>query len=627
MKRENIAILVACAVAILAILACLFITQGDRQDKGDGQSEKLEFVPVTVGAYNMSSISYDLNDPHYYDDSKPASYYKTGDFRFLTVKGEPEVLYATFDTFADLFKNDYVEGYSGAVTSSGNTVTWTIKDKDGKEVYHVTADVDKQEFRGHGDPYSALKHPEGKNTLMENVSLSIVEVQNAGKEYVYSFKGYGLGPFMHEGKAYLPIGLMSMHVQHDIERSFVYSSKEGMLFEYAKSEQLESAFNYGTYGENATISKIINDSMEQYRQHQQEGDTQADNVLPVYMREHTKRLFIWTIDNYYGLRGVLGYKDMSDYVNNTAYESLFLSANGSERTKAYSTILSLLNDGHTSFSGSRFLNESGTFSVTGYPQTLIQDRLAFNKLMSPLREKEIQKLGEKAEQTDVRYSSDGKTAYFSFDEFMISYYYNETPAESDYYHDTFHILVKNLKEIKNKGGVERVVIDDTLNGGGYVLVMGKILALLSKDNRSSIYLKNENSGVVTKYSYRVDTNGDGVYDTEDCFGQHFKFYIVTSPYSFSCGNALPYYAVNSGIAETVGSRTGGGECTVDYLTFPFGQTLGHSSSHHVGTYDEATGEFFGVEAGVNPQVMATFNLYDVDEVSKALIKYENRNKS
>ena len=31
MKRENIAIPVACAVAVLAILACLFITQGDRQ--------------------------------------------------------------------------------------------------------------------------------------------------------------------------------------------------------------------------------------------------------------------------------------------------------------------------------------------------------------------------------------------------------------------------------------------------------------------------------------------------------------------------------------------------------------------------------------------------------------------
>ncbi|MBR3409173.1 MAG: hypothetical protein IKG94_00115, partial [Candidatus Methanomethylophilaceae archaeon] len=98
-------------------------------------------------------------------------------------------------------------------------------------------------------------------------------------------------------------------------------------------------------------------------------------------------------------------------------------------------------------------------------------------------------------------------------------------------------------------------------------------------------------------------------------------------YSFSCGNALPYYAVTSGIAETMGTRTGGGECTVDYLTFPFGQTIGHSSSHHVGTYDETTGGFVGVEAGVNPQVMPTVNVYDVDEVSKALIKYENRNKS
>ena len=627
MRRENMAILIACAVAVLAILACLFITQGDKQDKGDDQSEKLELVPVTVGAYNMSTIPYDLNDPRYYEDSKPASHYKTGDFRFMTVKGEPEVLYATFETFADLFRNDYADGYSGVVTSSGSAVTWTINDKDGKEVYHVTADTGRQEFRGHGDPYSALKHPEGKNTLMEGVSLEIVEVQNAGKEYAYSFKGYGLGPFMHEGKAYLPIGLMSMHVQHDIERSFVYSSKEGMLFEYAKSEQLESAFGYGTYGESATISKIVCDSMSQYEQRQDGDDAVTEIVPPVYMREHTKRLFIWTIDNYYGLRGVLGYKDMSDYVDNTAYESLLLSANGSERTKAYCTILSLLNDGHTSYSVSGFLRENGSFLSSSYPQTLIQDRLSFSRLMSPIREKEIQKLGEKAEPTDVRYSSDGKTAYFSFDEFMISYYYNETPAESDYYHDTFHILVNNLKEIKNKGGVERVVIDDTLNGGGYVLVMGKILALMSKDNRSSIYMKNENSGVVTKYSYRVDTNGDGAYDTEDCFVQHFKFYIVTSHYSFSCGNALPFYAVKSGVAETVGSRTGGGECTVDSLTFPFGQAIGHSSSSHVGLYDEATGEFTGVEAGVNPHVLSNFNVYDVDEVSKALIKYENRYKS
>lgn len=84
--------------------------------------------------------------------------------------------------------------------------------------------------------------------------------------------------------------------------------------------------------------------------------------------------------------------------------------------------------------------------------------------------------------TDVRYSSDGTTAYFSFDGFNSIVYYDDEEKEKDKLNDTYYLFVDHLNQIKARGNVERVVLDITTNGGGYVLIMAKLLALLSKDN-------------------------------------------------------------------------------------------------------------------------------------------------
>jgi C-terminal processing protease CtpA/Prc len=180
------------------------------------------------------------------------------------------------------------------------------------------------------------------------------------------------------------------------------------------------------------------------------------------------------------------------------------------------------------------------------------------------------------------------------------------------------MFVKNLNEIKAKGGVERVVIDESTNGGGYVLMMGKLMALMSKNNNADMYMKNDITGTVMKYSVQVDSNNDGIYDTNDCFGQYFKFYLVTSAYSFSCGNAFPFYAQNDGIAQLVGTRTGGGECSVESIQLPFGQTIIHSSDWHIGLYDAETKVFTGDEEGASPMLIPTFNQYDVNKMSEFL---------
>ena len=607
--NKNIIIIGACVVvAVVIIVAAVAMTNGDSKD--DPKPE-VELIPVTVAAYNMAYMPYDPNDEHYYDKPKPVSDYKVGDFQFMIQKGQDEILYTTFETFASLYSNDIVDGYTPTVTDDGKTAKWTVKDKDGKEVCSITFDIENKTFGCSGDAEQFVKNLY-KNTLTEQTKFQVTKVEDKGSEVVRSYEGFGLDPVVKDGKTYFPMGLLSVSFQQDISRMFMYSSKDKMLFEYSTSEQMECSFILGE-DENATIKGIVSKSyLDQYA----EGGESTKLTLPKYMVEHTKNLIYFIMDKCYGLAGVLGYKSMADYLDNTIYSDKFLSEKPKEYAEAYSVALSLLNDGHTGYSPSLYLFEGTGLGSKTYYQTLLKDRTSLYKMLNDERESELKKTDSAL--TDVRYSDDGKTAYFSFNGFSAARYYSETMPEDERLTDTYYLFVKNLNEIKAKGGVERVVIDETTNGGGYVLIMGKLMALLSKTNNADMYMKNDITGTVMKYSVQVDSNNDGVYDTNDCFGQYFKFYIVTSSYSFSCGNAFPFYAKNDGIAQLVGTRTGGGECSVESVLLPFGQTIIHSSDWHIGSYNAETKVFTGDEEGASPMLMPTFSLYDVNKMSEYL---------
>lgn len=126
---------------------------------------------------------------------------------------------------------------------------------------------------------------------------------------------------------------------------------------------------------------------------------------------------------------------------------------------------------------------------------------------------------------------------------------------------------------------------------------------------------------MVEYSVRVDSNGDGVYDEQDCFGQYFKFYIVTSACSFSCGNAFPYYAQHLGLAKVYGTKSGGGECVVQSINLPFGQQIRYSTHNHIGVFDEDN-NFIGDEGGAAANTLLNTNMYDVDQMSEYLKKKE-----
>ena len=607
--NKNIIIIGACVVvAVVIIVAAVAMTNGDSKD--DPKPE-VELIPVDVAAYDMAYMPYDPNDEHYYDEPKPLADYKVGDFQFMVQKGQEEILYSTFGTYASLYSNDLIDGCTPKITDDGKIAKWSVSDKDGKEVCSIEFDTEKKTFGAKGDAEQFIKTLY-RTTLTEQTKFQITAVEDKGDVVVRSYDGYNLDTVVKDGKTYYPMGLLSIAFQQDISRMFMYSSQDKMLFEYSTSEQTECSFKLGQ-DENSTIRGIVSKSyLDQYAE---DGDS-TKLKLPKYMVEYTKDLIYFIMDTQYGLAGVLGYKSMADYLDNTLYSDKFLSEKPVEYANAYSIALSLLNDGHTGYSPSLYLYEGTGLGNKTYYQTLLKDRTMLYSILNNQRESELKKTDSAL--TDVRYSDDGTAAYFSFNGFSAARYYSDTMSEDERLTDTYYRFVKNLNEIKAKGGVERVVIDESTNGGGYVLIMGKLLALMSKTNSADMYMKNDITGTVMKYNVQVDSNNDGVYDTNDCYGQYFKFYLVTSAYSFSCGNALPYIAQNDGIVQLVGTRTGGGECSVESVLLPFGQSIIHSSDWHIGTYDEKTKTFTGDEEGASPMLVPTFNQYDVNKMSEFL---------
>jgi hypothetical protein len=131
-----------------------------------------------------------------------------------------------------------------------------------------------------------------------------------------------------------------------------------------------------------------------------------------------------------------------------------------------------------------------------------------------------------------------------------------------------------------------------------------------------MYLRDQSDDSIQAHTMRVDSNNDGAYDEKDCFGNDFEFYIITSSYSFSCGNAFPFYADKCGLAKTIGIGSGGGECCVFNYTLPTGQSITYSSPLHIGQYDKTSNTFEGDESGASPWLgtSKSYNIYNVDEL-------------
>ena len=172
------------------------------------------------------------------------------------------------------------------------------------------------------------------------------------------------------------------------------------------------------------------------------------------------------------------------------------------------------------------------------------------------------------------------TAFIYFERFVddgrTSEFYYRMPDENVYAHNTFGLFYDAFDKIQQRPWIQKVVIDLAYNGGGSASALIDILGFMSADGEANItYYNTLNKNYCSEW-YHVDTNLDGKFDSQDGFGGKYKFYILTSGFSYSCANALPFYAQTAGLAKIIGEQPGGGDCAVTNFLDAYGNVANMS---------------------------------------------------
>ncbi len=599
-------------------------------------------VSKEINAYKIFKYSSDSN---YYDIYLDKTEFQVGKYNFRFVENGSLVPYISLDEMVKLYNTNLLNtDIKSTVDEVDGNSLWTIKNN---STIKATVKIDpiNQEFVIDGSFDNIFKNPidYSKYSLFLNGTHTSSIVSAAQKKMVLSYKDTDFTTFKDNGINYYPFGLLNLVFQNYTNHKYFYNYVN--LYEYNEFEQLNQMEIYEK--ESDDTSFMVMEQMKNYIDSKYtEKDQSGNPLMPMYLRRNNRSEFAFMFDNFYGLEITRNIKSMKTYFENYGIYDDMINDNSLIRGKAYSSAAFILEDSHTgkyNMSTTPWGEDNGGKDIEGaHVSKLIEERRALGRNLKNLRETTLKNKGIEEEnyKKTILYSEDGKTAYFYFDGFDgLSNAYKK--VDGNYVllddaklaeKDSYFFFVQQLNEIKahtttvgsEEVKVKNVIIDDSQNGGGYVYILGKLLALISKDNKGITYSQNDITKEITKNVYQVDSNKDGVYDVNDCFGNDFNFFILTSNQSFSCGNAFPIIAAENKLAKIIGERSGGGECVVDQGLLSNGICYAHSGNEHLVIYDETKKTVKGVEDGIAPDATINYyEYYDIEALNKVIQKILN----
>ena len=312
-----------------------------------------------------------------------------------------------------------------------------------------------------------------------------------------------------------------------------------------------------------------------------------------------------SLDYYYGLRAFRGVNSFNELFTSQGYRTNLLSTN----TNTYETAMASfagawLFEGHSAYSkvspyqvSNTNLNNSwvnGVLSNSRYTALVTNASTPLNNLRNTA-----------GKGVGVTYS--GTTAIITFDSFkkLGNGAHQLIPQLDSINYATLHandselFFHKAFNDIQARGtSIKNVVIDLTLNGGGAVNALPWLIAYLSTD--PDIRVETAITGEISEVHYNVDLDRDGSYGgTYDTFGDKYKMFVMTSAYSFSCGNAFPTFVKDGHMATLIGETSGGGACAVGFMSTACGTMLQTSSMFRF-CYKDANNNYILNEAGIAP---------------------------
>ncbi len=276
--------------------------------------------------------------------------------------------------------------------------------------------------------------------------------------------------------------------------------------------------------------------------------------------------FLFALETSNGKLPTMGIENLDEKLKEEGLKEKLLSSNSIEAdTAVANTINGLFNDGgHTGFSGSG-ATAGADIMRDG---TLIYDLISKDTRLAASEAIKTQLKNARGEIKDNLKVS-GETAIVYFDGFEMNIDVQNMPiypTKDTVNEDTkssFAMLYKAFKTIENNSNIKNVIIDVSLNPGGAAPALGEALGFLTNDD-ITFTTKDPLTGATNVEVVKYDTDLDGDFTDDDAPGANYNLFILTSPCSFSCGNALPCVASDYGYAKIIGQRSGGGDCAVGY---------------------------------------------------------------
>ena len=205
------------------------------------------------------------------------------------------------------------------------------------------------------------------------------------------------------------------------------------------------------------------------------------------------------------------------------------------------------------------------------------------------------------------YQEIGNTAYITFDEFAFG---NEISLEDFYLvndpadfadTDTIGLIMKAHAMITRENSpIENVVLDLSCNGGGSVDTAVFVIAWFLGE--ANIGMKDTMTGAVCASTYRCDANRDREFDERDTV-EDKNLFVLTSPFSFSCGNLVPCALKDSGKVTVLGRPSGGGSCVVLDISSAWGTSFQISGTQRLSFIKN--GAYYDIDRGADPDFVIT----------------------
>ena len=184
-----------------------------------------------------------------------------------------------------------------------------------------------------------------------------------------------------------------------------------------------------------------------------------------------------------------------------------------------------------------------------------------------------------------------KMAVIVFDNFLQSDPGNSTDLEEIAGANTYWFLTKAFEDIATHTDVKNVVIDLSCNGGGVIQQCMLALCFLRDTDEFFMAEKNHLDNSVAKFYYSIDTG------SATSLKKNYNFYVLTSGFSFSCGNFFPAVCHYQLGVPIVGQKSGGGGGVVKPTQTSDGALFQTSASAEMCAID-ASGNYVCIDAGV-----------------------------